>query len=202
MSNERMTGTGGDVLHSLIPLEEFKILLGVDDRDDKMSKFCLVTATFTIEQYCKRRLLRKRITDYHQFNGDRIFSLREFPVRKIVSVNAAVEKRQVNGERGAMWDWEMVDPGSYYCLPDAGICEDIPFSLVLRIPLRNSATKMMIKVCYSAGYSPGRVPADLASACLELAAWSMNRYRSRNYGAKSIPSNVWQLLEPYKRRII
>jgi hypothetical protein len=27
-------------LHTLIPIEEFKLLLGVDDRDDKLTKFC------------------------------------------------------------------------------------------------------------------------------------------------------------------
>ncbi|MCL2411634.1 MAG: hypothetical protein FWC97_08330, partial [Treponema sp.] len=32
------------------------------------------------------------------------------------------------------------------------------------------------------GYKAGDVPADLASACLELAAWNMNRYRGRRIG--------------------
>jgi len=41
-------------LYTLIPLEDFKGLLGIDDRDERMARFCLVTATFTIEQYCKR----------------------------------------------------------------------------------------------------------------------------------------------------
>jgi len=35
-------------LHSLISLEDFKAVLGVDDRDDKLAKFCLVTSTLTI----------------------------------------------------------------------------------------------------------------------------------------------------------
>ena len=204
-------------LYSLIPLEDFKTLLGVDDRDDKMSRFCLVTATLTIERHCRRRLLRKKIIDYHQFTGDHIFALREYPVRKVASVYAAGEKRQVSNDQGALWDWEMVDPGIYYCLPDAGICEDIPFSLVLRPPLRFSREKMTLKILYSAGYSPGKVPADLASACLELAAWNMNRYRGRRIGMTgtvrgngkdgehlemSMPSNVCNLLEPYKRKVI
>jgi hypothetical protein len=32
-------------LYSLISLEEFKALMGVDDRDDRLCRFCLVTAT-------------------------------------------------------------------------------------------------------------------------------------------------------------
>jgi hypothetical protein len=44
------------MLHSLIPLEDFKAILGLDDQEDALSRYCLITATFTIEQYCKRRL--------------------------------------------------------------------------------------------------------------------------------------------------
>jgi hypothetical protein len=76
---------------------------------------------------------------------------------------------------------------------------------------------MMIKVRYMAGYSLGKVPPDLASACLELAAWSMSRYRGKRIGLTgnvrgsgkdgehleaSMPENVRLLLEPYKRRVI
>jgi hypothetical protein len=76
---------------------------------------------------------------------------------------------------------------------------------------------MSIKVRYLAGYSPGKAPADLASACLELAAWNMTRYRGRRVGVTgnvrgsgkdeehletSIPENVRGLLEPYIRKTI
>ena len=201
-------------LYALIPLDEFKALLGIDDREDKISRFCLVSATYTIEQYCKRRLLRKRLTDYCGYRGGHIFTLREYPVRKIISIN-----REVSGNREQVIgnSWETIDPKTYFCLPDVGICEDIPFSVVLRPPLSKSTDKMVLKVKYMAGYSVGNVPADLASACLELAAWNMNRYRGRRIGmtgsvrgnAKdgehfemSMPENVKQLLEPYRRKVI
>jgi chemotaxis signal transduction protein len=44
---------------TLIPLVDFKAVLGIDDREDKLAQFCLVTATYTIDQYCKRRILGK-----------------------------------------------------------------------------------------------------------------------------------------------
>jgi hypothetical protein len=47
-------------LHNLVTLEQFKSVLGVDDREDKLAGYCLVASTYTIEQYCKRRLLRKK----------------------------------------------------------------------------------------------------------------------------------------------
>jgi hypothetical protein len=76
---------------------------------------------------------------------------------------------------------------------------------------------MGIRVRYLAGYAADKAPADLASACLELAAWNMSRYRGRRIGMTgnvrgsgkdgehleaSMPENVRQLLEPYRRRTI
>ena len=86
--NVAKLNTGSKHLYSLISLEEYKGILGVDDRDDSLSRFCLTTATFTIEQFCKRRLLRKIHTGYHINAGDHIFTLREYPVRKIISVSS------------------------------------------------------------------------------------------------------------------
>ncbi|MDR1099377.1 MAG: hypothetical protein LBL28_02740, partial [Treponema sp.] len=178
MSNE--TGVQAP-LHSLIPLEDFKAVLGLDDRDDTLSRYCLITATYSIEQYCKRRLLRKKHTDYLTFMGEHIFALREYPIRRILAVWAATAGAVQQGEP-LFTPENMVDPKHYFCLPDEGIQEDIPFSLVLRPPLRLSRGEMGIRVRYLAGYVPGKAPADLASACLELAAWNMSRYRGRRIG--------------------
>jgi hypothetical protein len=170
----------GPVLHTLIPLADFKAILGVDDREDALSRYCLITATYTIEQHCKRRLFRKKHTDYLTFTGDHIFTLREYPVQKVLTVHAATTGAALRGE---LFETEnLVDPKHYYCLPDVGIREDIPFSLVLRPPLRLSREEMSIKARYLAGYVPGKAPADLASACLELAAWNVARYRGRRVG--------------------
>src|SRR5215470_13859521 len=84
MDNE--TGVQTSSLHTLIPLEDFKALLGVDEREDKISRFCLVTASLTIEQYCKRRLLIKRHFERIAPNGDLLMPLREYPVREILAV--------------------------------------------------------------------------------------------------------------------
>jgi hypothetical protein len=199
-------------LHTLILLADFKTILGIDDRENTLSRYCLITATFTIEQYCKRRLLRREHTDYLTFTGEHIFTLREYPVRKVLSVHAATSGAVFAG-RPLFGADNLVAPEHYYCLPD----EDIPFSLVLRPPLRLSREEQAIRVRYTAGYAPGKAPPDLASACLELAAWNMTRYRGRRIGMTgavrgqgadgehlepSMPENVRGLLEPYKRRVI
>jgi hypothetical protein len=200
MSNE--TGVQNPSLHSLIPLADFKAILGIDDREDALSRFCLITATYTIEQYCKWRLVRRKNTDYLTFVGEYIFSLREYPVRKVLTVHAVGVGSVLQG-KALFCPENLVESKHYYCLPDEGIQEDIPFSLVLRPPYRltreeqaikvrylagpenfivngdsfwphavphYSSTRSMFRVHYWAGYSAGKAPADLASACLELAA--------------------------------
>ncbi|MDR1902022.1 MAG: hypothetical protein LBQ88_07075 [Treponema sp.] len=95
--------------------------------------------------------------------------------------------------------------------------------MVLRPPPRLPCGEKAIRVRYAAGYVPGKAPPDLASACLELAAWNISRYRGpplrsrlligltgavrgKGQGGEhleiSMPEQVRDLLEPYQRRII
>jgi hypothetical protein len=191
-------------LYSLIPLEDFKVLLGIDDREDKLSRFCLVTSTFTIEQHCKRRFLRKKHFELIDYYRDLLLPLREYPVSKILAVYL-------------LGNGEVLEPDFYSVVPDCGSAEDMPFSLSLSPALKRFRSLSAVRAVYWAGYNAGRVPSDLASACLELAAWNMNRYRGRRIGMTgnvrgsgkdgehfelSIPENVRSLLEPYRRRLI
>jgi hypothetical protein len=221
-------------IHALMPLAEFKAVLGVDDRDDcldfasvqnpgheflhgknsatlfqppSLAAFCLITATYTIEQYCKRRLLRKKRFEFLPFYGDYIFPLRDYPVREILAVY----------QTHSLKETIIVEPELYHTVPGCGELEDIPFCLSVSSSLRLVRDLSGLKVHYRAGYSPGKAPPDLASACLELAAWNMSRYRGRRIGMAgnvrgsgkdgehleaSMPENVRQLLEPHKRRMI
>jgi dsRNA-specific ribonuclease len=74
---EHGNGAQDTPLHTLIPLEDFKAILGVDDREDTLSRYCLITATYTIEQYCKRRLFLKKHFERIEFHGDLLLPLRE-----------------------------------------------------------------------------------------------------------------------------
>ena len=191
-------------LYTLIPIEDFKSLMGVDDREDKTARFCLVTSTFSIEQYCKRRLLRKKHFEQIEFYGDLVLPLGEYPVNKVLAIYA-------------LGNGEILEPDFYKVIPDCGTDEDIPFCLSLSPALNRYRGLKAIKAVYWAGYAPGKVPSDLASACMELAAWNMNRYRGRRIGMTgnvrgngrdgehfelSMPENVRSLLEPYRRRVI
>jgi hypothetical protein len=207
VENSPAGGSSGFALHTLIPLEDFKTILGIDDREDVLSRYCLITATYTIEQYCKRRLLRKKRFEFFPFYGDYLFPLRDYPVREILAVY------QIHALKEAV----IVEPGLYHTMPDCGELENMPFCLSVSSALRLVRELSGLKVHYRAGYGYGEAPADLASACLELAAWNMNRYRGRRIGITgnvrgngkdgehleaSMPENVRQLLEPYRRRML
>jgi hypothetical protein len=219
-------------LHSLISLENFKSLLSIDDREDKLAQFCLVTSTYTIEEYCKRKLLRKKHFEWNEYDGDLLIPLREYPVSKVLAVYLVG-----NGE--------LLEPDFYNVIPDCGTDYDLPFRLVLSRAIQRQSGISSIKAVYWAGYvvkphpcgfttrsfcdakTPAKalntaasmppVPPDLSAACLELASWNMNRYRGRRVGMSgivrgggkdgehfelSMPENVKQLLEPHRRKVI
>jgi hypothetical protein len=107
MSNE--TGVQNPSLHTLIPLEDFKAIMGFDEREDTLSRYCLTTATYTIEQYCRRRLYLKRHFEHIEFSGDLLLPLREYPVREIL---ALYELGDFNCAG------ELVEPDLYRVIPD------------------------------------------------------------------------------------
>jgi hypothetical protein len=194
-------------LHALIPLADFKAILGIYDREDTLARYCLTTATYTIEQHYKRRLVCGKRFEFFPFYGDYLFPLRDYPVRKFLTVCRTHTLQEAG----------VVDPALYHTIPDCGEPEPFPFYLSVSPALRLVRELSGLKVCYRVGYVPGNVPADLASACLELAVWNMSRYRGRRIGLTgavrgkgadgehleaSMPENVKALLEPYRRRTI
>jgi len=201
-------GMGNKTLHSLITLEQFKAVLSIDDRDDMLSKSCLEIATKAIENYCKRHLLRKKHSEQLEYSGDLELLLGEYPVHRVLVAYALTVK---DG------DGEIVEPDFYSVIPECGTDCDYPFSILLSRAFLRYQGLSAIKAVYWAGYSPVYVPPDLSAACLELAAWNMSRYKGRRIGMTgnvrgggrdgehfelSMPENVKNLLEPYRRKLI
>ena len=209
MNNEKKVD--GNALYSLIPLEDFKAVLGIDDREDKIARFCLVTSTFFIEQFCMRRLLRKKHFELIEYTGDLLLPMREYPVQRILAVYV------LGNREWGLGNGEIIETEFYEVVPECGTDMDFPFSLSLSPALRRYKGLKAVKTVYYAGYSTGKAPPDLAAACMELAAWNMNRYKVRRIGTTgiirgsgrdgehfemSMPENVKALLEPYRRRVI
>ena len=200
MSDESQNKDG---LYSLIPLEEFKALMGVDDRDDKTARFCLVTASLTIENYCKRKFLQKQYFETFQLKEKSLVILKEYPVSEIIAVY------QIDNE-------SLIEPQFYRPMIGNDYNEEMPFELLLSSSLKPYRISV-IKVIYMDGYAVGSIPTNLSAACLELTSWNFNRYKGKRIGMSgnirgagvqgehfemSIPENVKALIEPYRRKTI
>jgi len=198
-------------LYSLIPLDEFKALMSIDDREDKIARFTLVTSTLTIEQYCKRKFLCKKYFEKIIFYNDFFISLREYPVNEITAI-FTMDKEQYFSSNG-----QILEPDFYQTHPECGTDTDIQYLVELFPALLKYLKPYAIKIIYIAGYKKEKIPADLSAACLELATWNMNRYRGKRIGMSgnikgagiqgehfemSMPENVKALIEPYKRKVI
>ncbi|MDR2742015.1 MAG: hypothetical protein LBB98_07650 [Treponema sp.] len=142
-----------------------------------------------------------------ELHGDLFLPLREYPVREVLVLYSLYHTAEP----------ELVEPEFYSLCPEIQEQQDIPYELRLSPALGRLPGVSAFKAVYRAGYRPGKAPADLASACLELAAWNMSRYRGRRIGMTgnvrgngkdgehlevSMPENVRLLLEPYRRRTI
>jgi len=102
-----------------------------------------------------------------------VIPLKEYPVSKVSAVYVLG-----NGEWGVE-SGEILETDFYSIIPECDTDVDLPFILSLSPALKRYKGLTAIKTIYQAGYPKGKVPPDLASACLELAAWNMNRYRGR-----------------------
>jgi len=201
-----------------MPLVVFKGLLGIDDREDKLATFSLVTSTFTIEQYCKRRLLRKKYFETVEFCGDLLMPLREYPVTDVLAVYTMCnEHLTMNNDKKKKVCGEILEREFYRLVPDCESGLDVLYSIELSPVLLRYRGLKAVKVVYWAGYGKDIIPDDLRAACMELAAWNLNRYRGKRIGMTgnikgagkegehfemSMPENVRTLLEPYKRKLI
>jgi len=217
MNNEKWEITETN-LYTLMPLVVFKGLAGVDDREDKLAAFSLVTSTFTIEQYCKRRLLRKKYFETVEYVGDLVLPLREYPVTDVLaaySINN--EQLSINNGKKKKDCGELIEREFYRLVPDCESGLDVPYSIELSPALQRYRGLKAVKVVFWAGYGREIIPDDLRAACFELALWNFNRYRGRRVGLTgnikgsgkegehfemSMPENVRELLETYKRKLI
>jgi uncharacterized phiE125 gp8 family phage protein len=186
---------GCDLVNSLVSVREFKGMYGVDDREDSLVEFLLVSSTYAIEEYCMRRLLRKRIKERFEASG--YLTLREYPVREVLAVDI------IHADGSA-------SPAYYDLSPEAGALVNVPH--ILRpLPPDYALRGKTISVKYIAGYSMKDVTPDLKEACFELTAWKYQRHTNRFTfiaGKKEagfenkMPERVKELLSPYRRKTL
>jgi hypothetical protein len=221
-------------LYSLIPYEEFKSVLSLDDRDENLIRFCLTIATHTIEQHCRRKFLTKVHMEDLSCYGERTIPLTHYPIQKICAVYIKMSNEQaaklpramIKEERKLLGlsNWELLDSDYYAVDPEPGTAFDTPANLLLPDDLRVIRCEKSLRAVYKTGYVVGKspdnpfaVPAGLSAACLELASWNFTRYKGKRIGLTgnvrgsgkdgehlemSMPTNVKELLQPYRRCLI
>ena len=72
-------------LNTFISLENFKVLMGVDDKEDRTARFGLLTASLSIEQYYKRKFLKKQYFEVFKWTSHLQMILKEYPVSVVFS---------------------------------------------------------------------------------------------------------------------
>ncbi|GHU45669.1 hypothetical protein FACS1894190_17820 [Spirochaetia bacterium] len=185
--------------HSLVSLADCKTILGIDDREDAFTEFLLVSSTYTIEEYCMRRLLHKRVKEWHTNYTDWTIPLKEYPVREIFVVETRTNTSTTT-------------PEYYKLMPETGSLENIPFLLHIA-PTHKQNRNETIFIKYIAGYKTSEVPPSLKDACIELVAWKYARHKGKKLGVtpsnktdgsleNKTPEHVKELLEPYRRKTI
>jgi hypothetical protein len=208
MSKEQREMSKGkkDKLYSLVPFAEAKDILGIDDRDDDLFRRCLFWTTWAVENFCNRRLVRRRHRQCCFLSRDYIYDLHQYPVRKIHSVYATCDLDVIKGKK-LLGEEFLVARSNYYCLPDEGTEDDIPLFLVLRPPLRDSPDEILFRVHYTAGYGSDDMPPDLFYAFLKQVSLNMKQYKKCK-GSVAVPfdlpiSEKMQLrFQPYRRALI
>lgn len=196
-------------LRILVPLSECKTILGLDDRDDSFTRFLLITASVTVENYLSRRLLHRAHTHYTDYLGQTTIPLKEYPVQRIDAVYADRTRQFTEATR--------LQPEHYYLTPDPSTFEDLPANLCIPIPNQLPRAPQSLKILYTAGYLLTEIPPDLQQAIIELVAWNFTRYQSHRIGVtgalrgtgkvtesleRTIPEHIRIVLEPYRRRTI
>jgi uncharacterized phiE125 gp8 family phage protein len=185
-------------VHCLVSISECKNILKLDDRDDVFSEYMLLVAAYSIESYCHRALLYRKHCERVENTGAFGLPLAEYPVKRVLTVKSQNEQTGIYNISEEFEVW-----------PLAGSLENTTYFLRTARECRGE-----LLVEYMAGYKCDEVPPDLKNACLELAAWNYARHQNKKIGVlenkksdgasfeKSMPGNVMQLLENYRRKTI
>jgi hypothetical protein len=201
-----MAETVEDVV-PLISVETCRSVLEYSESENNFVGFLVTTATGIIERHLGRRIMYRRNVDYLSSLGSNDLFLREYPVRDITSVYFDLTRHFTEETK--------LFPSQYDFTPDPEGLADVPGTLRIITDETLPLGRKCVKIVYHAGFMNDEIPADLQMAVIELVAWNYARIRTKQVGVKasvtgrdapdlesSIPENVKQLLEPFRRRTI
>ena len=152
-------------------------------------------ASWTLKQETKRVLVSQVLTEYYDGDGTDTVILREYPCTSVTTLHTDSE-REFGSDH-------LVSADDYENISQQGIIKITGTALDVGV--------QVIKVVYDAGYTT--VPYDLKMACIELAAFWYEKFKSHRIGLQSVsntagtnsyvedmPGLVKQTIERYRRK--
>ena len=161
--------------NSLCTIAELKQFAGIKATDESLDvqlEAYVDGASWTLRGPTKRILKAQSITEYHDGTGSNLIILRQRPVNSVTSLHSDSARTFGTGALIATTDYQVYTNGGYIVVTSAGL----------------DAGAKVIKVIYNGGYST--IPFDLKMACIELAVYLYEKYKSHRVGLKSVSNDA------------
>lgn len=193
------------MLVNLVSWEECKKLLDIDSREKAFIELLIFSASAEIETYTNRKLKQRDIRELQDGCMQNELTLKQYPLKEITSL-------KIDNERNYPEE-TIVNTDYYKCfIPYSEDDRETPSEIILAEGYLFPKGRNNIEIIYKAGYLDEEMPEDLKTAVIELVEWNYKRLKNRQigetnlkYGEKTqlettIPKNIRDLLDPYKRK--
>ncbi len=190
---------------ALFSLSEFKTHEGIVGSDlDAVITQLISAASAYFDKSTKRKLESATYTEDYSGTGDRVLSLRHYPVTALTSISVSADRTFPASS--------LIPAGDYVLDKEAGLVTQVSSSTIeiFRTNPVWSTGRYNIRVVYTAGYTT--VPEDLKEAAIVWASWKLakrgavgltsetigSHSRSFNQGSK-LPVEIAQTIKAYSR---
>ena len=164
-----------DTANSLCSRAEFKLFIGINVADEELNtqlEEYINGASWLLKEETKRFLKAQDITEYHDGTGSNLIILRHRPVNSVTTLHSDSARSFGSTTLIDEDDYQVYTNGGYIVVTNAGL----------------DVGARVIKVVYNGGYST--IPYDLKMACIELAAYWYEKYKSHRVGLKSVSNDA------------
>jgi Phage gp6-like head-tail connector protein len=174
---------------ALCTIDDLKEYLGeTASKDDDLLTRLVNSASAAIETYCHRPFASATYTEYYDGTGKDILTLRHFPIISVTSVMEGGSNSLTSGED----PYAAAAPDVIIYKEEGQLCRNLLYWISYR---------RYYKVVYVAGYTT--IPADIAQACIELAALMLKGKEHAGIQAKTTgvqtTTYIQELSEPSRR---
>ena len=164
-----------DSANNLCSLAELKLFVGIAKSDEELDtqlEEYINGASWLLKEETGRFLKAQAITEYHDGTGSLLIMLRHRPVNSVTTLHSDSARSFGSTTLIAATDYQVYTNGRYIIVTDAGL----------------DVGAQVIKVVYNGGYST--IPHDLKMACIEMATYWYEKFKSHRVGLKSVSNDA------------